>query len=135
MANDLTLTKQESAYVFDGVPSQHVWPLKVTAASTIAGLSSKIFVFHAAMGADQWKGDTFDCVASVPQMTEIPEDAPVAVDGDVIPYYRKDTVELWLRSPELLAETWEAIQEHTQDLIDNYRATQSLTAGTTVTLD
>lgn len=134
MADDITLTLLQTTAEFDGASDQHTWPMRVEAVSTIAGLSSKIFVYHATMGADQWRGDNFDCVASVQQMSLIPEDAPVKVEGGVVPYYRKNIAEVWFSSPEALAECWADIQVHVQDLIDNYRATLTLAANQTVVL-
>lgn len=117
--------------------SQHVWPLKVVAdAAEEPGLSSKIFVYHASGVADPFQGDVFECVASVSQMGEVPEDAPgVDADGNNVPYYRKDTLEFACRSAEEADDLWTKIQAHVLDLVQNHRAmTGALATEETVTV-
>lgn len=136
MPNTILLTK--AALVpgfFPGNSPQHTWPLRVTAVSSIEGLSSKIFVYHAALGNDPYEGDTFECTASVQQMTEVPADAAVAeFEGRSLPYYRKAVAEYNCRSEKEFDELWEGIQQDVQALIDNFRAFAAIQPVDTVTL-
>ncbi len=121
----IDLTKETlHAVVKEG---QHVWPLKITANSIQAGLSSSIFVFHASLDADPYEGDVFEAIASVQQMTEIPENAP-AVDsnGELCPYYRSNTLTFYARSPAEAEDLWNDILEDVDDLTRNWAALTSL---------
>lgn len=111
---------------------QHVWPLKVETTSSVTGLSSKVFVYHSTMGRDPYQGDSFECVASLQQMTELPEDVPMTLEGKVIPYYRKNICEFNCRSAEEADELWAAVIENVQILVSNYRASKELEVQETV---
>jgi len=107
--------------------NRHVWPMKVTAVSSIADLESEIFVYHYAGDADAYDCDVFECVASVSQMYEIPKSKPVQIDEiEGVPYYRKSEMFLVFRNPEEADSTWAKIQEDVQDLIDNFRSLKNL---------
>jgi hypothetical protein len=117
---------------------RHSWPLKIVAVSTVAGLSSKMFVYHAAMGVDDFDGDVFECVASLSQMTELPPDHAAASSGEgdeVVPYYRTDTVNFICRCADEADELWEKIQGDVQDLLANHRAAQQLDVIETATIN
>ena len=114
---------------------RHAWPLRVTADSNETGLSSKIFVYHAEMGDDPYQGDVFECVASIQQMSEIPEDAPgVGEGGNLVPYYRKDVLTFYCRNSEQADSLWEKVQADVRDLLRNHRAMQNLLTSETVTI-
>lgn len=132
----IELTRSSVIPVEDEVLSQHVWPLSVTAVSNQNGLSSKIFVYHAEDGDDPFMGDIFECVASVQQMTEIPEDQPgIGEDGNNIPYFRKDTLLFHCRSASQADDLWVKIQADVKDLLQNYLAlTSGLQTTETVTI-
>lgn len=115
--------------------NQHVWPLRVTAVSSESGLSSKIFVYHAAMDDDGFIGDVFECIASVPQMSEIPEDAPVSVDGGNVPYFRTDVLTFNCRSEDEADDLWAKVKADVTDLVQNFRAAQRFETVETVTID
>jgi hypothetical protein len=118
----ITLTKHTvPAALWVEIQQRHVWPLKVVATAS-AGVDPKIFVYHSEVGQDPYQGDTFECVASVPQLSEIPEDAPATLEGRLIPYYRKDVCEFNCRSAEELAEVWAVIQTSTENLVTNLKA-------------
>jgi len=109
------------------IANQHVWPLKVTAISSIADLPSKIFVYHAAMNDDDFMGDVFEVIASVQQLTEIPEDSPGVIDDNLqVPYYRRDTLLYHCRYPEEAEDLWEKVQEEVIMLIRNWKSMQNL---------
>lgn len=119
----IELTRNSVIAVEDEMLAQHVWPLQVTAVSSQEGLSSKIFVYHAEDGDDPYQGDVFECIASVQQMTEIPEDAPdFGEDGNNIPYFRTDSLLFHCRSPEEAEDLWEKVQADVKDLLQNYVA-------------
>ena len=132
MSDTLVITVEATAAIFDDA-EQHVWPLKMTAVSTIANLPSKIFVYHES--PDQWLGSAFEVVASVPQLVELPEDAAADVDGERVPYFRKDTLELWLRSPQLWTEVKDKVLADIRDLVTNVRATEQLKVAETITIE
>lgn len=118
------------------VNNQHVWTLKVVATSNEPDLSAKIFVYHANMDDDAYEGDIFECVASVQQMLDLPEDAATTEDGEyVVPYYRSDVMLIDLRHPDYADDLWEDIQADVTDLVNNWRAAQSLSSIETVTID
>jgi hypothetical protein len=130
------LTRNSVILVEDTVHSRHVWPLQVTAVSQEEGLSSKMFVYHAEMQDDPYQGDVFECVASVQQMTELPEDEPgTGQDGNMIPYYRTDTLLFHCRSTEEAEDLWEKVQADVKDLLQNFMAlTSGLQTQETVTI-
>lgn len=116
--------------------SQHVWPLKIVAESDEEGLSSKIFVFHAEDGDDPYQGDVFECVASVQQMVEIPEDeSGIGEDGNNIPYFRSEVLQFNCRSEYEAEELWAKVQVDVKDLLQNFRAASNLTTVETVTIE
>lgn len=118
------------------IEGQHVWPLTITAESEDVSLSSKIFVFHASMGDDMYVGDTFEAVASVQQMQELPEDAPgLDVNGEAVPYYRVATFTFYARTPAEADQLWDAIIEDVDDLTRNWSVEQDTTATHTSTGD
>lgn len=121
----IDLTKETlRAVVKEG---QHVWPLKITANSIQEGLPSSIFVFHASINDDPYAGDIFEAVASVQQITDIPENA-AAVDsnGELCPYYRSNTLTFYARSPAEADDLWHDIVEDVDDLTRNWAALTNL---------
>lgn len=111
---------------------QHTWPLKVTALGE--GVSSSVFVY--AVG-DSVNGDTFQCVASVSQMSELGETAGAVSLGEnrQIPFYRKNTAEFSCRSADEVEKVWDTILRHTKQLIENLNSLESLEARpSTVTI-
>lgn len=132
MAIDL----QRSGLEVQEVNNQQCWPLEVVATSSEAGLSSKIFVYHANLDDDAYQGDIFECVASVQQMLDLPEDAAVQENGEyVVPYYRTDRMVADTRHPDDAETLWADVQEDVEDLLKNWRASQALSTLETVTID
>jgi hypothetical protein len=129
---NITLTR-ESVTSFEG-NGRHVWPLKVTAVSTVPDLDSNIFVYHYSGGADPYQGNVFECVASLPQMHDIPVNAPDMSVDEVVPYFRRSTLFVVCRSPDEADAVWTSVQADVQDLIDNHRALSRLDTTETVTL-
>jgi hypothetical protein len=87
------------------------------------------------MGDDPYQGDVFECVASIQQMSEIPEDAPgVGEGGNLVPYYRKDVLTFYCRNSEQADSLWEKVQADVRDLLRNHRAMQNLLTSETVTI-
>lgn len=103
---------------------QHVWPLKVTATVIDQSMpSAAIFVYHAAMDDDAYVGDVFECVASLQQYNDLPENAAAVEDGDyVVPYFRSNTINFHCRSALEAEELWADIVVDVRSLIDNYVA-------------
>ena len=113
------------------VGGRHVWPLKVTAASTTAGLSSEIFVYHADAGGDLLNGDIFECVASVSQMDDIGLTADFISDP-AVPYYRSTILEFNCRSEHELERLWDKILQDVQALHNNFKSWENVSSGITV---
>jgi hypothetical protein len=118
----------------DTVNSQQVWPLKVTASVINNAMpSSKIFVYHASMGDDQYEGDLFECVASLPQYFSLPENAGTySADGTVTPYYRSDVLYFACASADEADQLWLDIQDDVRFLVNNYNAFSDLEVQETV---
>lgn len=96
------------------------WPLRVTAVSGIEGLDSNIFVFHAQLPDAASAGDMCEAVASIIQMNELPVDAPTEIDGNPIPFYRKDSAEFHFHTSDALDEAIEIIKEDVASLIRSF---------------
>lgn len=116
---------------------QHVWPLNITATLPAGSVlpSAKLFVYHASMSDDIYEGDLFECVASVQQMNDIPDDTPAVEDGEyTVPYYRSNMLNFHCRSPEEVDILWEDIQEDVTDLVNNYTSAATLSNIEVVTI-
>jgi hypothetical protein len=118
------------------VNNQQVWPLKVTATVIDNSMpSSRVFVYHAAMGADSYEGDLFEAVASISQYFSLPEDAAEITDGIyLVPYYRSNLVYFACASPQEADDLWSDIQADVTDLVTNYIAFSDLEVQETVTI-
>lgn len=103
--------------------NRHVWPLRVSVTSLQPGLTNNVFVFHAALQDDLYCGDVFECVASVQQLNDLPENKAAYDDnGKLVPYYRTNTLVFNARTPLEAEELWDAIKDDTQDLARNWAA-------------
>lgn len=133
----MEITLQRDGLAVKDLGGQQVWPLKITATLAAGATmpSAKIFVYHANMGDDAYQGDIFECVSSIQQYYELPEDAAVAEGADyVVPYYRLNFVQLDCLSPEEADELWDAIVADTRDLITNFYAKDDLSESETISL-
>lgn len=131
----LTLTRDAvPAAYFEG-SQQHSWPVRITAASSEAGLEPAIFVYHVVGSDKATSEDIFECVASVQQMTELPANAPQPdATKALVPYYRKNILEIACRSAEEADELWDRVQEDVIDLLANFRAFANMQATAVVTI-
>lgn len=110
--------------------NRHVWPLKVAVVSLTQELTNNIFVFHAALQDDLYCGDVFECVASVQQLTDLPENKAAYDDnGQLVPYYRTNSLIFNARTPAEAEELWEAIKDDTEDLARNWAALNNFEDG------
>lgn len=133
----MELELQRDSLQVTSLGGQQVWPLKITATLAAGATmpSAKIFVYHANMGDDAYQGDIFECVSSIQQYYELPEDAAVSEGADyVVPYYRLDFVQLNCLSPEEADELWNAIVGDVKDLITNFYAKDDLAEAETIVL-
>lgn len=119
---------REGISAADAINSQHVWPVKYTATNSDDDSPAKIFVIQ--KSGNDIAGDTFSCVASATQMTDLPVDAP----NEGGPFYRSDVAELGFRSPEAADEAIEAVEAAVQDLANNLEAASNLSVLDTVTI-
>jgi hypothetical protein len=103
-----------------GPPGQHVWPLRMTAEFTYENdLPAPVFVMQAASVNVPAR---FSCVASVPQMNDLPVGAP----GDGSPFFRVADFTMHCRSAVAAEEAEERIVSAVQDLVENLAAAQLL---------
>lgn len=115
---------------------QHTWPLQVVVTGSHGDYGPKVFVYHAAMGDDPYKGDRCECVASVSQMLETPEDAATASDADgrIIPFYRLASGLFLCHSAVEAEELWAKVQEDIADLVENLSSAGLLASSEVVVL-
>jgi hypothetical protein len=133
----MELELQRDSLQVTSLGGQQVWPLKITATLAAGATmpSAKIFVYHASMGDDAYQGDVFECVSSIQQYYELPEDAAMSEGANyVVPYYRLEFVQLNCLSPEEADELWNAIVSDVKDLITNFYAKDDLSEAETIVL-
>lgn len=120
---------RESVTEVSSIPNQQNWPVRITASVTAGGAPANVFVYQAAAApiADH---DFFSCVASAPQMTEL----PVGSGAPGVPFYRADTLLVHCRSAAHADELWSKIQIAVQDLADNLSLVAALSLAETVTI-
>lgn len=120
---------RESVTEVSDEPDQQSWPVRITASLEEGGTPARIFVHHAAAMPVAGQ-DFFSCVASAPQMTELPADSP-----DVgAPFFRTATLLVNARSAKHAEEFWQKIQRAVEDLADNLALVGTLTLAVTVTI-
>jgi hypothetical protein len=120
----MSITLTRAAVEYERQTGQCAWPLSVTALSSEPGLSSDLFVYHVYPENDEIE-EVFECVASLPQMSEI--DTSPQLSGDtIVPYYRKDSFRLDCRSPEEADGVWDLVQADVESLLTDYRRAQGL---------
>lgn len=105
----IKLTKYTAEYNYD--PDQRKgWALLVRATDAV-NMDREIFVYHRMSQKDAYTGDLFEAIASVNQYYEIPKNAPKLVDGGgLIPYYRRNQMEVFARTLHELNEIWEYVK-------------------------
>jgi len=114
----ITLNRNEVDYELQAALA--VWPLIVQATSDEAGLPSEIFVYHV-LPVNNDLDEVFECVASLPQMSEI---GLTIADG--VPYYRKDNLRIDCRTVSEADRIWELIQTDTRSLLWGFRYAEGL---------
>lgn len=125
------LTRSDATDVtFNG---RHAYQVSVAAVSTFSGLSSKVLVVHSGAGVDG--NDIFSCVASLPQMQDLPEDSVGTEGTDGYPFYRVDSINFLGYTIEELDSLWVKIIEDTQDLVDNFKLSGGYTNQITKVLE
>lgn len=113
----LTLTRNALDWE-DSEAGQHVWPLLVSAVSD-DDLTSNIFVYHEL--PDDEVSSVFECVASLPQLSEIG-----LTPSTNTPYFRQDSLRFDCRSPEEAQDLWERVEQDVRDLVWNYQWAEGL---------
>jgi hypothetical protein len=117
------LTREETAEA-DALANRHQWPVKFTAVYTEDDAPAKIFVMQQSPDLELF-ADSLSCVASVTQLTDLPEDAPE--EGS--PFYRVHEVTKLCRSAKAGLEFSEKIKEAAQDLADNLSSAAALSVA------
>jgi hypothetical protein len=102
------------------------WGLLVRA-EAIGTIAPEIFVYHKMVESDPYTGDLFEAVASINQYYELPDYAPEKLDNnEIIPYYKRNQVELFARSPSELEEIWKYLQVDVARLVKDFNSTEIL---------
>lgn len=90
-------------------------------------MDPEIFVYHRMRPTDPYHGDLFEAVASINQYEEVPAYEPKVVsDDEIIPYYRRNQMEVYARTPSELEEIWAYLQVDVGQLVRDYNATEIL---------
>ena len=120
----LTLTRTPLSPSLNATTNQHVWRLAGSIVSDEPGLPSEVFVYHVLpTGSDV--DEVFECIASVPQWSEVGL-VTVSAGDTLIPYYRRADFVLDCRSPEEADAVYVEIRTELKELLDNYRLSNSL---------
>tara|TARA_B100000579_G_scaffold431498_1_gene446657 strand:- start:12238 stop:13104 length:867 start_codon:yes stop_codon:yes gene_type:complete len=134
MANiEIALTRYEVDKPKEDLLSSY--PLVVRAVGL--NIPSEIFVYHAVSGETPYEGDTFEAVATPNHLEELPKNKPYvsSMTSEAIPYYRRNQIELLFRSAKELELVWRVIKKEVADLVENYKALNSLKKIETVEID
>lgn len=119
--------------------AQSSWPLEVRAIGT--DIPDEIFVWQIGQGpstnsGDPESGDRFSCVASLPQMHEIPRTTGRTLSSEWgIPYYRSNFMRVICRNPAEVEDVWAVVQQHAQALVENWNASWVLKGSSQVTIN
>jgi hypothetical protein len=127
------LTKYVSDYKFDPDVNRG-WGIMVRAKGI--GMDSEIFIYHRMPESEVYEGDMFEAVASVNQYYEIPSYTPkdngTQPEGELVPYYKRNQLEVFARSVTELEEIWEYIKTDVSRLVADYNANLKMKSNSTV---
>lgn len=129
MTAEIQLTRFAVDPLLGSIPERHAWPITIQARGI--NITSNVFVYRAgrkaASSLDPFSSDIFSCVASVSQLSEIPEHRVVGLtDIEQIPHYRTSQMTLVCRSAEEADLIWQAVQEDIALLVENYNLSSNL---------
>ena len=105
------------------INNQHVWSLSMTFSTDIENMPNEIFVYQRFPGG--LLSDTFQCVASVPQLSELGLD-PIILETVQIPFYRTDTLRLDFRCQVEAEKAKEVAIFDTDMLVRNFLIGQDM---------
>lgn len=108
---------------------RHTWPARYSVTLSADASDAKVFVMRT-RPPGEFVGDTFSCIASAQQMTDLPEDEA----GSSGPFFRTHTITLLCRSAAAALEFDEKVKSALQDLADNLSAAEQLTVAETTTI-
>lgn len=111
------------------INNQHVWPLIVRFTSFIEGLRDEIFVFQ--KFPESTRPDKFQCVASLPQLSELTT-TPLVLAETQIPFYLQSDLRLDCRYLEEADECWEIIKFDVESLTRNFELAEKMEQPETV---
>ncbi len=117
----ITLTRQPIA-IQDVIDSREMWPVLISAVFSADDSPAPIFVMQLSPDATKL-GDSFSCVASAIQMTDLPAGAPE--NGS--PFYRLHVLQKYFETATAAQEFEQKVQEAVQDLVDNLHSAAQLT--------
>jgi len=67
-------------------------------------------------------------------MSELPEDVPDLTGDPIIPFFRVDSMELVAFTLDELEDLWAKLIEDTQDLVNAYKASLTLSETNSITV-
>lgn len=123
------LTREETDEAA-AITNRHQWPVKFTALYSADDTPAKIFVMQASGDPDVF-ADSFSCIASAIQMTDLPADAPEAGS----PFYRVNAVTVLARSARAADEFVEKVKIMVQDLANNLESASTLSTVEETTVE
>ena len=126
----ITLTRQ--SYTEGEYHQGQAFFMNVTATSIVADLSQKIFVLH--YRSNPGMVSRLSCLASLTQMSELPEDVPDLTGDPIIPFFRVDSMELVAFTLDELEDLWAKLIEDAQDLVNAYKASLTLSETNSITV-
>lgn len=103
------------------------WRVRIAAERN--GQPARIFVYHSAANPIP-SMDHFSCVASVPQLAELPENSPLSG----VPFYRTSELHAVARNAQHARVIWDKVHQAVKDLADNLALLDRLTVVETVNI-
>lgn len=121
-------------YAPDSPPdNQRGWPMIVRARGE--NIDPEIFVYHRMRATDPYEGDMFEAITSVNQFHEIPAYAPGVVGDEVIPYYRRNQMEIFARTPAELDEIWKYLVLDVSKFVRDYNSESLMVEHSSAEID
>lgn len=135
MSCSIQLTREVSLPSAIPPALRKTWTLRVTAAGT--GIPSEVFVYRALPDPDPLAGggDTFQCVASVAQLNDLPVEADYNPSNQVsVPYYRSAVFDMVFDTAAEAEKAWADLRTEIAGLTQNWTASQTLAVAETITI-
>lgn len=128
-----SLTKYEVVLREQG--DVHSWPLRIVCEAPDGDVSPKIFVWRRNLGLPNMPYDVYQCVASVQQFWDLPEDEPLPDADPPVMDYRTAELQVDCRTPEQAELIWKVVQEDAKVLAEALSAYERIEAIETVVVE